>query len=327
MTPKGARVKIAIAGAGLTGAYLYRLLKNRGQDPEIFNQKPGTKCGISPCAWGTTRGFTELVAAAGLAPVEYVAQQPDYILMDEIRVSADLMTFEKPKLIRDLLAGAEIKNPPIPVSEYGRIIDASGVCRALLPKIPEDLILPCIQWRIRAGANLENRIKLGKIGYAWCFPLSENEYHIGCGSLISDPAKILNDLGWVSGKGQSDGKVCACKGEIRITGPHASLPFVSEKIWGVGEAIGCVAPLAGDGVVPGMKSVQLLLKCWDDPKGYTRAILKEFSWMKSERRIVDKLRRNLPPSLAEAWVLKKNSVRMGMHVPLKNAAQLLRRLR
>jgi len=47
--------------------------------------------------------------------------------------------------------------------------------------------------------------------------------------------------------------------------------------------------LAGDGVVPGMKSVQILLQHWDDPEAYTKHILKEFRWMEKERQVIDKL--------------------------------------
>jgi len=94
----------------------------------------------------------------------------------------------------------------------------------------------------------------------------------------------------------------------------------------VGEAIGCVAPLAGDGIVPGLKSARLLLEWWDNPDGYTRAVLREFDWMKKERAVVDKLRRGEKLGLSSAWVLKKNSKRMGMQVGLKEASILLSHL-
>jgi hypothetical protein len=76
-----------------------------------------------------------------------------------------------------------------------------------------------------------------------------------------------------------------------------------------------------------MRSAQILLEWWDDPAGYTRAILKEFKWMENERRVIDKLGRNENLTLRDAWVLKKNSRRMGMQVGLKEAASLLRHLR
>ena len=58
--------------------------------------------------------------------------------------------------------------------------------------------------------------------------------------------------------------------------PEASRPFVVDgppQVVGVGESIGCVSPLVGDGVVHGMRSVRLLLDCWDDPEAYTGKIL------------------------------------------------------
>jgi hypothetical protein len=95
----------------------------------------------------------------------------------------------------------------------------------------------------------------------------------------------------------------------------------------VGEAIGCVAPLAGDGVVPGMKSVKILLEHWNDPDGYTAAILKEFEWMNKEREVINKLRTADRLNLKDAWVLKKNARRMGMQVELRDAVVLLKALR
>ncbi len=322
-------MKIAIAGAGLTGAYLYRLLRNQRDDVDVFARDPGTKCGINPCAWGTSRGFAELVKASALEPARYIKRRFDYVAIDERKIKGELMTFDKPRLVKDLLDGAEIKDSSLNPAAYDRIIDATGVSRAFLPRIQDDIILPCIQWRIQAGTLPENRIKLGRIGYAWCFPLSNDQYHMGCGSLISDPHKIIAELGWMQSSDQKTRKViCACKGQIRLTAPQYAQPFVTgNRVWGVGESIGCVAPLAGDGVIPGMKSVQILLKWWDNPDGYTKAILKEFSWMKSERRVIDKLRANEPLDVSDAWVLRRNSRRMGMQVGLKEAGFLLKRLR
>jgi flavin-dependent dehydrogenase len=256
-----------------------------------------------------------------------------YVVMDEYRIEADLTTVNKPRLLKDLRQGADIKDSLLSVTEYDRIIDATGVSRDFLPAIQDDIILPCVQWRIRANTQLENRIKLGGIGFAWSFPLSRNEYHLGCGSLLSDPDRIMEELGWVQNStAKGRGKIiCRCTGHVRLTGPYCSQPFVIDNgtigIWGVGEAIGCVAPLAGDGIVAGMRSARLLIEYWDDPERYTQAILKEFQWMKPERNVIDKLRRNKRLGMNDAWVLRKNSRRMGMKVGMGEARVLLGHLR
>jgi hypothetical protein len=328
---KAKEMKVAILGAGLTAAYLYRLLLQRGLRADIFGKDPGTVCGITPCAWGTSRGFSDLVKDAGLDASAYVLSKMDYMMVHGFRVKVDLLTFDKQRLIADLLSGAEIRRSGFDLGSYQRVIDASGVSRALLPPIDEDITLPCIQFRVRTDEALENRITLGGIGYAWCFPLSKGEYHIGCGCMAANPAERLRELGWVKGNGSPARIVCGCKGDIRLTSLHASMPFVETRngceIWGVGEAIGCVAPLAGDGIVPGMKSVSLLLAAWDDPERYKRALLREFGWMKGERNVIDRLRRGERLDFEDALTLKRNSARMGIRVGIRQASALLRKLR
>ena len=320
--------RIAIAGAGIAGAYLYRLLRKQGHAVEIFDRHPGTKCGLRPCAWGTTREFVELVKDAGLNPETYVLRTFDYLLMEDRKVRADVMTLHKPKLIQDLLQGALIHYSPFQPADYDRIIDATGVARALLPALPGDIIMPCIQYRIRTDASLNNRVKLGGVGYAWCFPLEDHEYHLGCGSLRAEPRKIMEELGWIPDIPEDDGgkMICACASTIRLTGPQLSQPFVSNGVWGIGEAIGCVAPLAGDGIIPGMRSVRILLDCWGNAEDYTAAILDEFRWMEKERVVVDKLMREKPLGIRDAWALKKNARRMGIELRLKEAGLFLKNL-
>jgi len=325
-------LKIAIAGAGTTGGYAYRLLKSRGLQVDIYDRDRRTACGINPCAWGTSRDFFELVAAAGLYPEKYILQATDHVWMEDVRIPGDLMTFDKPALIKDLLQEASIKRHSLDVAAYDRVIDATGISRSYLPPIQGDVLLPCIQRRIETSEPIENRIKLGGVGYAWIFPLSRYGYHIGCGSLAGDPKAYLASLGWIDNRERNPSikVLCACSGHVRLTGPYASQPFVvgdtAQGIWGVGESIGCVAPLAGDGVVPGMKSVQILLQHWDDPEAYTKSILKEFKWMEKERQVIDKLLCKGSLRIKDAWVLKKNSRRMGMQVGLKEALLLLRAL-
>jgi flavin-dependent dehydrogenase len=325
-------LKIAIAGAGTTGAYAYRLLRHRGMQADIYGRDCRTACGINPCAWGTSRDFFDLVDAAGLDPEKYLLQATDHLWMDDVRIPGELMTFDKPALIQDLLQGATVKKDPLDVTAYDRVIDATGIARSYLPPIDGDVLLPCVQRRIETSEPLENRIKLGGVGYAWIFPLSRYGYHIGCGSLAGDPKAYLASLGWVENRGRNPSKkvLCACSGRVRLTGPYSSQPFVvgdsPRGVWGVGESIGCVAPLAGDGVVPGMRSVQILLQHWNDPEAYTKSILNEFRWMEKERQVIDKLLTKGGLGIKDAWVLKKNSRRMGMRVGVKGALSLLRAL-
>jgi flavin-dependent dehydrogenase len=323
------RSNIAIAGAGITGAYLYRHLSMKGLHVDLFDLPNGTKCGLTPCAWGTSRGFNDLVEECDLNPESYVLHRPDHMRVDDVLIDADMMTIDKPRLIKDLLHGARVKRESPDITRYDRVIDATGLSRAFLPPIEKDLLLPCIQYRVRSETRLENQIRLGGVGYAWCFPLSNGTYHIGCGSLLKSPAEVLESLGWLNEKGIK--KLCDCGARIRLTGPGQARPFVGngppEGVWGVGEGIGCVAPIAGDGIVTGMSTVKMLLKHWEDPDGYEKAVLQEFSWMEEERRVVDKLREGSVLGVDDAQVIKDNTRRMGIRIGLMDAASLLKKMR
>jgi flavin-dependent dehydrogenase len=324
-------MRIAIAGAGISGAYMYRLLKNNGFDVTIFDLEHKTNCGINPCAWGTTKGFQELVEKAGLNPNDYILRLFDHIWFDEIKIKAYMLTIDKPKLIKDLLGDAEIKK--YEPSErlrfnYDRVIDATGVARAFLPKIPNDLISPCYQYRMTSDELLpEMRIKVSKIGYAWSFPLSDTEFHIGAGSLVTDPIKILKDINWIQPYSSGQGVKCACYSKVRQTAPRGSRPFVHENVWGIGEAIGCVAPMLGDGIIHGMRSALFQLENLYSAVDYERAILREFAWMEKEREVVERFIRGKPIGLGSALVLQRNTRRMDMKIGLWDAFRLLRRAR
>lgn len=326
-------MKVAIAGAGTTGAYCYRLLKNQGLQVHLYDRERRTACGINPCAWGTSRGFSESASAAGLNPEKYILQRFVSVIMDGVPIPGDFMTFDKPAFIKDLLQDEEIQVGKIPESRYDRIIDATGISRAYLPPLQKDVLLPAFQRRLKTEERLENQIRLVDGGYAWCFPLGKMGVHIGCGTLTGNPAGLLEALAWLPGSSHRPigTAVCACKGLLRLTGPRDSQPFFVDggpgEVWGVGEAIGCVAPLAGDGIVPGMRSIQLLLKHWEDPDRYAQAVLKEFEWMTKERQVIDKILAASSLGIGDAWVLHRNSKRMAMKVGLKEALRFVRALK
>ncbi len=327
-------MKIAIAGAGIAGAYLYRLLQNEsGDEIQIYDHQHTTKCGISPCAWGATAGFNELLEHVGLDPESYILQYLDNVVIDGTEIKVDIVTFNKPRLISDLLKDAVVYYTPLNTTKYDRIIDATGTSRTYLPPIENDLVLLCAQSRVRSDKPLGNWVSLGYIGYAWCFPLSDNAYHVGYGSINESSFHALSGICKIWKKDSHT--VCACKGKIRITSPHHSTPFVdniaihgsSVPVWGIGEAIGCVGSLAGDGIVPGMRSAQLLTQHWNDHEKYTHSILHEFKWMKNERHVADRINRGDKLGLSDAWIIKNNANRAGMEVGLRSAMEVLKKMR
>src|SRR5512137_507725 len=101
--------RVAIAGAGMIGSYLYRLLEGQGMKPDIYGDTAGhATCGINPCAWGSTSSFRQHVSAAGLDPEQYVFKDFRVVNFEGVDMRAHLLTFDKPRLINDLLKGVKV---------------------------------------------------------------------------------------------------------------------------------------------------------------------------------------------------------------------------
>ncbi len=322
-------MRIAICGAGLVGSYLYRLLSQAEFGPVTIFEKPvppKTRCGINSCAWGTSIGFEKLVRDAFLDPANYTLRTFDSMVVNGMKVKAKSRIVDKPKLIADLRKGAKILNTPLPENEFERIIDATGTVRSFLPPINKDIISSNVQYRVASQEIHDLSIEISNLGYAWLFPMSGNEYHIGAGSIRMSPRHMLERLGWLKNSSQ----ICACTGKIRLSSPYFSLPFVNTpnnghcQIWGVGEAIGCVAPIVGEGIIPGLKSASLLLDNWEDPEAYEKAILKEFSWMKGERKIVDKAAQGKRMGVFDARIFVNSTKRFEMNINCNQGLSLLR---
>ena len=78
--------------------------------------------------------------------------------------------------------------------------------------------------------------------------------------------------------------LCSCTGQIRCHGPVP--PFSEGKIWGLGEAIGLVDPIAGAGIVPAMTSAKLMVENWESAQDYERQVWRRYSYMVREARAV-----------------------------------------
>ncbi len=321
-------MRIAIAGAGMSGAYLYRLLANNGfDDIDLYDQKKNTACGCRPCAWGyapTTE--TRRLIAKVANPARFELHRSDLISFDGVAIRSDVLTMNKPALIKDMVGDKEIKEGPVDLTKYDRVIDATGVSRAYLPPIQNDLIAECNQYRVRSEVSLGFWFKTSSMGYEWCFPIGGNEYHIGFGNLVSDvrsyrPPKELN------GHDLTLQMRCKCQSTVRMTSPFHSQPLVTDnKIVGIGESIGAVAPLAVDGNVYAMQCGEMLLENWDDLDRYAETVLRRYDWMRKERRALEKLMAGRIPSIFDALTMKRHSNMVGVEMRTSHIFKIFRNM-
>ena len=97
----------------------------------------------------------------------------------------------------------------------------------------------------------------------------------------------------------------------------------SGKVVGVGESIGTVYALLGEGIIPSMQCVEIFLKNMHDFKAYEKAIEKHYSvYAKVFNFVRAKIRNDfnflkaLPDFIAIFRYMKKNEDRFGMHIKI-----------
>ncbi len=282
-------MKIAIIGAGVSGAFLARMLDEH--QVEVFEGYPKEEH-FPVCAWGASRNMLDYYSKlAGLNFDDYILHVGKKVEMrlpngnKEFLDCLGLVTYHKKRWEEDLLRsikinyGVRCRLDTFPLHKYDYVLDCTGFHRSMLPKVDDELVVPAYEYMVDNVKHNEFYI-LGyrnATGYFWYFPLENSRAFIGAGDINrryygikeffeeNKGAKILSKIGR----------------PIRITPPTRMEPFYHKNVIGVGEAIGCVFPLLGEGIIPSLISAEILLNSIDnkiDLEYYRRNILKRFKY-------------------------------------------------
>jgi flavin-dependent dehydrogenase len=280
-------------GGGPAGAHLYALLRRKKPELKvsIFDMTTRNACGTKGCAWGASwPRFAELSREVNIEPEKYVLGSYDHVLINDIRLKADVIIIDKPTLIKDLLGGISPLNPSdVDLSAFERVVDASGVNRAYLSPQPGQPLVDAVQMRLANASVACPTVVADRTGdYTWLFPLGSDGVHIGSLSSrgIETAAQELNKVRGTLTAGQV---VCRCSAKICRSGPI--YPFIEGKVWGLGEAIGMVDPIACAGIVPAMTSAKLMTENWDDGRRYEKRIWRNYFYMVKEAKALAKFAR------------------------------------
>ena len=111
-------------------------------------------------------------------------------------------------------------------------------------------------------------------GYLWYFPLEDGVAHVGAGDLHRGHVKAVE--GFFERYGGKKQKLVGRA--VRLCPPKYCQPFQSGKVVGVGESIGTVFPLLGEGMIPTLECSELLVRHLDDLDEYRRQVLKKFAF-------------------------------------------------
>ena len=324
-------MKIAVVGIGVAGAYLLARLK---KEHEVVGFERSTQENHdSICAWGTTkRPMQEFAEKCGLDFNDYLIHEGNtmYIEMNSQRFTIKLMglcTYNKIGLIKDMAKGCKIHYGAAPKlqdleSEFDVIVDSTGFHRSYLPRLARDFHLPTFQHKV----EYENGVPFDDFylkpfpsmsGYFWYFPLGKNLAHIGAGDKnrnhITETNAFLKKHG---------GKVIKTVGRpIRLATPDMCEPFYHGKVVGVGESIGTVYPLLGEGIIPSMTCADIFVENLGNNERYRQQVLEQFavypkvlSFVRNKMENKFGILRHFADLIAIYRYMKKNEKRFGMEI-------------
>ncbi len=336
-------MRIAIAGAGIAGSYLAKLLGLKGIDSDVFDgMNHDTRCGFRSCGWGVPFGIGTYLAGAGLNLEKYLLEPMPSMHFDGLVAQTPLCTIDKPRLLRDLIHDTSLEQRNLGTDEaedYDIVVDATGFARTFLPPCRSDLILPTRQHRVLAESNGNECLPAGVygnqvpgLGYLWVFPIGKNLYHIGAGGIGLDRLDHIMDRFYMDMAGRfSFTTLCTCEGTIRVASPYYATPCSARKIRaggksqliiGAGESIGTVSPFTGEGIIHSLECARILSDSWPDPDRYTREVQARFAWMRRERETLDYLlsrKGKAGPRMRDRWRFYLNARRSGIELPMLEA--------
>lgn len=294
-------MRFAIAGAGVAGSYLGSILQARGHQVEVFEASK-LQDHWPVCAWGASRHMLDRFSEkANLDFDDYILHVGKRLRMDlpndkvEHLELKGLVTYDKRRWEHELLKGLEIKygtkvtKGAFPVDDFDLVLDCTGLHRTLLPKSKEDFIIPAYEYLLEDVRGEDEFYTIGypgAKGYFWYFPLGDGRGYMGAGDVLKKYHGIKEFF-----ERHPEAKVAKKIGRpIRLAPPKRMEPFFDGNIVGVGESIGCVFPMLGEGIIPSLICCDFFLESLGKGKfdfnKYRKRVLSYFSYYDDVYRIV-----------------------------------------
>jgi flavin-dependent dehydrogenase len=257
-------LNIKIAGAGISGSYLGRLLES---EATIYddNLRPGCRC-----AWGAPRSqIANLLEKVNFNISDFVITDVVGAYQNKVYIPLNnFVVIDKPKLVTELRRGQKLVNSRVDfsVERDGLIVNATAMPRAV-----EVFSLDSLQERVTItgaeGRTVYGYINPSYTGYAWLFPLDDEGrlFHHGAACKGTEPKRLMDELLSYYGF-KKNGFLCNCEGPLYLADPMET-EIVESSVVAVGGAAGCVHPVTGEGILTSMQSAWLLAETFknNDP--------------------------------------------------------------
>jgi flavin-dependent dehydrogenase len=224
--------------------------------------------------------------------------------------------------------------------DYDYVLDCTGLHRSLLPKSKTDFLIPAYEYLIENPYTTHNDNEFyvigykGARGYFWYFPIDKGRAFVGAGDIDrkyygikeffnkNPSAKIIKKIGR----------------PIRLAPPKRMEPFFNKNVIGVGESIGCVFPMLGEGIIPSLLCCEIFLNIFKKSKNfdfklYRNLVLKKFNYYDDVYKIIrlkmeGKLStiKHFPLMMKMYSSMKKDEKRFGFEINLDKMNRLVNAL-
>jgi|TARA_B100000315_G_scaffold129259_1_gene118926 flavin-dependent dehydrogenase len=332
-------MNIAIIGMGVAGSYLSSMLSQEHQVSGFDRLQKENFDAV--CAWGTAKAGIEIFAKnCGLNFEDYITFTGKEMLVEVNgeMVDIDLMglcCFDKIRFINDMADGINIEfgkyvSKNTLNDDYDMLVDSTGLIRPLLPRVKEDLLIPCMQYRVKYNDPPFDDFYVkpfpGLSGYFWYFPLGDGFFHIGAGDYYQRHNEEISNF-----LKKYPAEIVKKNGRpVRISPPSLCEPFYEGKVVGVGESIGTVYPILGEGIIPSLQCADLLLENLNDLSNYRKRVLEEFKIYDLVYKVIkSKIAHefNVASNFYSLWsiyrYMKKREDRYGMNIRMRKLLKIV----
>ncbi|MBA3750194.1 MAG: NAD(P)/FAD-dependent oxidoreductase [Nitrosopumilus sp.] len=341
-------MKVAVVGIGVAGAYIMNQLSGHHDIHVTGFERMKEKDHDAVCAWATVENVMKQYSKkCGLDFENYVLHDGKKMTVDigkgidsndSINVNLKgMISYDKLKLIQDMIKGTDIMFNKVPEKknleqDFDLIIDSTGFHRHYLPKLKDELWIPCIQYKVK----YDNSIPFDDFylkafpslsGYFWYFPLDNGYAHIGSGDFRRKHTNEFLELFLKKYKCTVIKKVGR---PVRITPPSKCIPFGDgKKTVGVGESIGTVYPLLGEGIIPSTICADIFVNNMDNLSNYYNEVLikfkiytKVFNFIKLKISNNFNIFKNFFDLIKIYYHMKNEESRYGMEINMLNMLKL-----
>lgn len=304
-----------VAGAGVAGSYLYNVL----DDVTIVDKNPGNRgC---DCAWGTHPEIQEYLDEINIDIEPYIINKINTVVINGIEIDLDEPQYiiDKPRLLKAMVPNSKVTKKKVDIGNTDEdIINATG------SPINKGYYLETTQYRTRI---MDTELDDGKAyiyatahGYGWIFPLELNNFHVGAGTYKGKTKQLLRET--QTYYNVPDTTQCHCESSINITPPQLQ-EIYDDNVISVGEAAGTTSPVTGEGIIPALKSAQILAEHIDkngiDKDGYRTDLCQEFEGNTDAYKAVT----NGSKSMVIEAVLKNMKINLSTMTKVKIAKKVL----